>query len=812
VDVRTHEVTAPARRLRGVALVLALAVCALPLAASSAGAANFTWTGAATLGKWSNATNWGGIAPNGEVGTLTFPTLTSAVCTAEPQKATCYSSENDVSGLNVNAISIDDGANYLIHGGPITLGAGGLTASGSADSSGDASLSLPITLGTSQNWSIGGNGNGSRVDLGTGGGVTGTSAALNISLSDQATLGFGANNNEVGAVTVAGTGILFPGSVTLGPGSGSLNGTDGNPVSLSGGAGLAAFDGTTGPLTMTAGLLQVGCGCAAGTLAVNGGVTLNSAVLMTFINHSGTTAGTDYSQLSASGSVNLAGTHLVVLDGQGQGASACQALRPGDVDMLITTGGLLTGTFIGVPDGTTIPVYCPFQTPPLVRINYSAHSVTATVQTAGSGREDSTTTTTLSPSLATAVTNQLVTLTATVTANSGPPSGTVSFQNNGAPIAGCESQPVILVGASYIATCQKAFTAASSPESLTAVFTPTGGSSLQGSSSSTEGLTVGNDSTTTALNTSSNTPAAGASVTYTATVTPSHSGSTEPSGSVRFLDSGTPIGSCASQPLTQGGSSSSATCALSYPTAGAHAITATYLPDANFTGSSSSPAQTVTVQGGSLGTGEIGVLGSKITELAAPVLGVTANLQPISGVVLVELPGTSTFIPLSLATTVPIGTVIDARNGTVRITSAADAHGHTETGLFSSGIFRVTQTTARSGLHGGHTVVLTVLTLVGPLPSGCKARRAGHRATAAGSRGHSKGVRRLWGNAKGNFRTAGRYASATVRGTNWLTEDTCAGTLIRVTRGIVSVEDFPHHRTLLLRASHSFLSHPGRGG
>ncbi len=213
--------------------------------------------------------------------------------------------------------------------------------------------------------------------------------------------------------------------------------------------------------------------------------------------------------------------------------------------------------------------------------------------------------------------------------------------------------------------------------------------------------------------------------------------------------------------------------------------------------------------GSTNGPGGGGVLGSTSSALPAPVFGHTANVQPISGSVLIELPGTTTFIPLSAAKTVPLGTIIDATNGTVQLTSAADAHGHTETGLFYGGVFRVTQITARSNLHGGQSVVLTVLTLVGPLPTGCKAKRASHSAAS----GHAHAAaRRLWGDAKGNFRTVGHYASATVRGTKWLTEDTCAGTLIRVARGVVSVEDFPHHRTLLLRAPHSFLSHPGRGG
>jgi hypothetical protein len=203
-----------------------------------------------------------------------------------------------------------------------------------------------------------------------------------------------------------------------------------------------------------------------------------------------------------------------------------------------------------------------------------------------------------------------------------------------------------------------------------------------------------------------------------------------------------------------------------------------------------------------------GVAGLRISK--SPEVPITTQ----SGVVLVELPGTSTFVPLSSVTTVPLGTVIDATHGAVKLSSAPDAHGHSTTGVFDGGVFRVTQVSARSGVRGGRTVLITVLTLVGPLPTGCSATARGHKAARTAARGHGAHgtVRRLWGNAKGNFRTVGRYASATVRGTKWLTEDTCAGTLIRVARGVVSVEDLPHHRTRLLRAPHSLLSHPGRGG
>ena len=55
--------------------------------------------------------------------------------------------------------------------------------------------------------------------------------------------------------------------------------------------------------------------------------------------------------------------------------------------------------------------------------------------------------------------------------------------------------------------------------------------------------------------------------------------------------------------------------------------------------------------------------------------------------------------------------------------------------------------------------------------------------------GEEKPIRRLWGKGKGRFRTRGRYASGTVRGTNWLTQDFCEGTRPRVVEGVVLVYD-----------------------
>lgn len=185
----------------------------------------------------------------------------------------------------------------------------------------------------------------------------------------------------------------------------------------------------------------------------------------------------------------------------------------------------------------------------------------------------------------------------------------------------------------------------------------------------------------------------------------------------------------------------------------------------------------------------------------APTFNRTAVVRTVSGTVLVKTPSSMSFTPLGALTSVPMGTTIDTTNGTVALTTASDSAGHTQSGQFYSGIFRLTQTRAASRVRSGRRVGLTVLTLAGAVPSGCGAATAtrAHRAT-------SPSARRLWGNAHGNFRTRGRYASATVRGTQWLTEDTCQGTLVKVARGVVAVEELRTHRTTLVRAGHSVLT------
>jgi hypothetical protein len=59
----------------------------------------------------------------------------------------------------------------------------------------------------------------------------------------------------------------------------------------------------------------------------------------------------------------------------------------------------------------------------------------------------------------------------------------------------------------------------------------------------------------------------------------------------------------------------------------------------------------------------------------------------------------------------------------------------------------------------------------------------------------------------GRFRTRGRYGAGTVHGTAWTTTDRCDGTLFKVSKGVVAVADFKKHKTVLVRAHHSYLAH-----
>src|SRR3954454_8346404 len=104
--------------------------------------------------------------------------------------------------------------------------------------------------------------------------------------------------------------------------------------------------------------------------------------------------------------------------------------------------------------------------------------------------------------------------------------------------------------------------------------------------------------------------------------------------------------------------------------------------------------------------------------------------------------------------------------------------------------------------EGGKTIV--VLRLARGGFSSCSKRVVAGRSGASAPK--KKVVRQLWGSGKGTFRTTGGYASATVRGTIWLTADRWHGTQVTVRRGIVQVRDLVRRSTVSVTAGHTYLA------
>ncbi len=200
--------------------------------------------------------------------------------------------------------------------------------------------------------------------------------------------------------------------------------------------------------------------------------------------------------------------------------------------------------------------------------------------------------------------------------------------------------------------------------------------------------------------------------------------------------------------------------------------------------------------------------------LAEPSLvadGATFNVRPTAGTIFASFPGDEkstikklkakgkkgkkkkrrkkiigedVFFLIEHSIQLPIGSSIDARTGRADITTT-NSELRTQTASFYDGMFKVTQAAGGGGL--------ATMELDQDLPqcenTGAKKKGKGKSAATSAS-----GSRSLWGSGKGKFRTRGFKGSATVRGTTWLTQDTCTRTtqqtFFQVTEGTIEIDDF----------------------
>lgn len=241
-------------------------------------------------------------------------------------------------------------------------------------------------------------------------------------------------------------------------------------------------------------------------------------------------------------------------------------------------------------------------------------------------------------------------------------------------------------------------------------------------------------------------------------------------------------------------------CAQQY--AGRPAIAIAENPDSAFSWNCyERPAEGGGAGGGEKGSGAGsggGGGGAKAASVSPPTLAKTGNVAPVSGSVLVKLPGAKGFVALTTLTQVPFGSVIEAANGHVSVT-VAQPGGGAETGEFFDGQFVLTQ----------EADGMTVATLTGGNFAVCPRRYktpppAGAAIISSASGKHV--VRKLWANAHGKFTTKGNYAAGAVQGTEWLTEDLCEGTLIRVTRDKVAVTNLVTRKHIEVRTGHRYLA------
>jgi len=423
------------------------------------------------------------------VGTLSFPYLGFEGGRSK------YKSENDLVGVSANAMDIAGGfpnptngevrnSIYVIEGRQIPLGEGGITVTPpiqAEDRWTETDMRTSLLLSAPQTWTI--NGTPGYVGwLNLDANVSGEANALQVKLNNG-NLRVGADL-ESGPISISGQGSVYLGAALGAYLIGALNGNDGNPVSL--GEGVSLFDENTnkgvdtnaydlGALTLAENsLLQLGQPeyDAPVTLPVNGGITFSPTSQLSLLFNS---------QITATGPVNLNGASLSIGDGTIllNGSPACNVL---DVDTLISTTGTLSGTFKGIPDGTVISVPCGLPVEPPVRINYTAHSVIATLLQR--------TTTELDVSNPTPPASQSVTVTATVTgerSGDGNAPGTVQFFDGGQPIAGCAAQPLSPHEAAAVASCDLNFGAAGTHE-ITAAYS--GSPTFLASTSSTPRVIV----------------------------------------------------------------------------------------------------------------------------------------------------------------------------------------------------------------------------------------------------------------------------------------------------------------------------------
>jgi streptogramin lyase len=178
-----------------------------------------------------------------------------------------------------------------------------------------------------------------------------------------------------------------------------------------------------------------------------------------------------------------------------------------------------------------------------------------------------------------------------------------------------------------------------------------------------------------------------------------------------------------------------------------------------------------------------------------PLIGKALVADAVTGTVKVKLAGAAKWSTLTPGALVPFGTEIDASRGGLTFDTALPS-GAAQTARMWGGTALMRQ--AANGMVDVY--------LAGPQLSCAKRARSSAVLSRVAKSKKKPADKLIWVKDKhGRFRSHGQNSVATVRGTLWLTKETCAGTLTRVKEGAVAVRDLRRQRTVVVRAGHSYL-------